>query len=275
VRWGAAVSEFFLVGNGVRQGGILSPYLFNVYLDDLCVRLNNAATGCNFNDLFYNNFAYADDLALAAPSPSSLQKLVNICETYGLEFDIIFNPLKSWCMCIKGKKIKINSIPSINLNGNVLEFVDKIKYLGVFISSDFCDDKDMQRQLSMMYVHSNSLIRQFNLCTFEVKKVLFKSYCCNYYCSQLWWCYSQNTENKLRTAFNKGLRKLLNYERMYSAKSMFCENDIDNYDVLCRKYMYKFYMRLSKSENMLVKNLVTSVHFLASKFMNKFFKTCT
>ena len=48
VRWGAAISESFYIGSGVRQGGILSPYLFNVYLDDLSVRLNSAATGCNF-----------------------------------------------------------------------------------------------------------------------------------------------------------------------------------------------------------------------------------
>ena len=102
---------------------------------------------------------------------------------YSLEHDIVFNPLKSWCMCITGKKVKVSIIPPVTLNGNRLEFVNKVKYLGVFITSDFSDDKDMQRQLSLMYVRSNSLIRQFSLCSFNVKKMLFKSYCCNYYCS--------------------------------------------------------------------------------------------
>ena len=35
VRWGNLISDTFYVTNGVRQGGILSSYLFNVYIDDL------------------------------------------------------------------------------------------------------------------------------------------------------------------------------------------------------------------------------------------------
>ena len=34
VRWCCSFSEFFTVSNGVKQGGILSPHLFNVYMDD-------------------------------------------------------------------------------------------------------------------------------------------------------------------------------------------------------------------------------------------------
>ena len=35
VRWGSTHSDFFPIGNGVKQGGILSPLLFNVYMDNL------------------------------------------------------------------------------------------------------------------------------------------------------------------------------------------------------------------------------------------------
>ena len=36
----------FTVSNGVRQGGVLSPYMFNVYMEGLSEMLNTCQTGC-------------------------------------------------------------------------------------------------------------------------------------------------------------------------------------------------------------------------------------
>ena len=53
------MSDSFSVSNGVRQGGILSPYLFCVYMDDLCTKLNNVNTGCFMGTELINNIMYA------------------------------------------------------------------------------------------------------------------------------------------------------------------------------------------------------------------------
>jgi hypothetical protein len=46
VRWRDSLSAPFTVSNGVRQGGVLSPILFTMYLDDLLVELSNLGVGC-------------------------------------------------------------------------------------------------------------------------------------------------------------------------------------------------------------------------------------
>ena len=46
VRWGSTLSPKFNVSNGVRQGGILSPLFFNLYMDRLSVTLSETKVGC-------------------------------------------------------------------------------------------------------------------------------------------------------------------------------------------------------------------------------------
>ena len=64
VKWGNVMSSGFTVSNGVRQGGVLSPYLFNVYIDGLSELLNTCRTGCYSGVSKVNHLMYADDLVL-------------------------------------------------------------------------------------------------------------------------------------------------------------------------------------------------------------------
>ena len=68
VRWGSHISDSFYIRNGVRQGGILSPMLFNLYVDGLSRSLNSLNIGCKIGPRLVNHLAYADDLVLICPS---------------------------------------------------------------------------------------------------------------------------------------------------------------------------------------------------------------
>ena len=69
IRWNNTTSDSFSVSNGVRQGGILSPYLFCVYMDDLSKKLNNVNAGCFMGTALINNLLYADDLVISDLGP--------------------------------------------------------------------------------------------------------------------------------------------------------------------------------------------------------------
>ena len=90
------------VSNGVRQGGVLSPLLFNLYIDDLSKKLNNCYLGCTVNDILINHLIYADDLVLLAPSAHALQLLV---EQYLQVNMILYLIPKNLYVCVLNPRI--------------------------------------------------------------------------------------------------------------------------------------------------------------------------
>jgi len=74
------MSSFFNIGNGTRQGGVLSPYLFSRYIRELLSELEAARVGCCVGGQLINVLAYADDIVLLAPSWKGLQQLLSVLE---------------------------------------------------------------------------------------------------------------------------------------------------------------------------------------------------
>ena len=91
VQWGNVSSSPFTVSNGVRQRGILSPYLFSLYMDDLSRKLNSIQSGCFVGSSLLNHLMFADTLCVFSPSIKGLQKVINVCKEYAVNNCIIFN----------------------------------------------------------------------------------------------------------------------------------------------------------------------------------------
>ena len=114
-------------------------------------------------------------MAILSPSASGLQKLLNICASYAIKHDTIYNVKKTQCMVVPSTKFKLENTPSVFLNGAKLQYVDSYKYLGMFIHVRN-DDLDIVRQLKSVILRTNILMRTFSSCSVEVKLFLFKSY---------------------------------------------------------------------------------------------------
>ena len=57
---------------GVKQGGVLSPVVVCIYMDDLLTSLKCADHGCYVGHVFVGALAYADDIVLLAPTQQCL-----------------------------------------------------------------------------------------------------------------------------------------------------------------------------------------------------------
>ena len=89
--------------------------LFNVYLDELNVRLYRASAGCHIAEKASNNLSYTDDLAILAPSVGALNELLNICDEFAMESTIKFSAAKSFVQLIKPHGVRITATPNIYL----------------------------------------------------------------------------------------------------------------------------------------------------------------
>ena len=136
-------SEFFPCNNGVRQAENLSPFLFAVFMNDL----ESYLTNCNLNGLqtisneietqlgiYLKLFVilYADDTVLMAESSADLQNQLNSFQDYCSIWKLKVNTDKSKVMVFSRGKLPRNL--NFSLNGEKLEIVNSLNYLGIELS---------------------------------------------------------------------------------------------------------------------------------------------
>ena len=78
VRTGHGTADWFQIGKGVRQGCILSPFLFNLYAEYIMrnTGLEKAQAGIKIAGRNINNLRYANDTTLMAESEEELKSLL-------------------------------------------------------------------------------------------------------------------------------------------------------------------------------------------------------
>ena len=141
VRVGNGMSEWFPVRVGLRQGCVMSPWLFNLFIDGVVREVNACVLGRGLGlvderDCMWelNQLLFADDTVFVADSEEKLCRLVaefgRVCERRKLRVNVG----KSKVMrCTRGEEgARMNVI----LNGEVLEEVDRFKYLGSVVAAN-------------------------------------------------------------------------------------------------------------------------------------------
>ena len=146
VRWGNSILMKFRCANGIRQGGQLSPLLYNVFTDDLNHHLQATGAGCYIGGAWVNSLSYADDMVLLAPTITALQTLLEACRTYAGPHDIVYYTTKTVYMLVRPKQSQGQFSTRVRLGNEELSFVVEFRYLGNIMTADCRDDKDIKKQ---------------------------------------------------------------------------------------------------------------------------------
>ena len=175
VKWTASISQLFYVRCGVRQGGVLSPVLFAIYVNDLIRKLVQSNSGCCIGGVNVCCLFYADDIVLLSGSIAKLQSMLNICSTEMAFLDLKFNLGK--CHLLRVGKQYQNVCGKLTIDGTAIGNVDSLLYLGITILAGKQWRIDLTTRRRKFFCSVNNICHKSALFSEPVLHHLLNSYC--------------------------------------------------------------------------------------------------
>ena len=146
------------------RGGGRAVRHFTVYLNELLSKLKENGLGCYMNGQFVDTFIYADDITILAPSHSSLQSMLTICDQYASRHHLLFNPTKTKCMFFPTNKI-MKQFP----------VVYKMSPLNLF--KNVVLQRNIDARIQTIYRKCNEVRFYFSMLSSDNKSILISTYC--------------------------------------------------------------------------------------------------
>lgn len=155
---GSELSHLFETYTGVKQGCILSPVLFSLFLNDLSESIGG---GVIINNIRINVLMYADDIVVLSECPNELQKMINNLYNYTTNWNLKVNLTKSQIMIFNKGGRKYLDYKEWYFGNEKVDIVGSYKYLGVLFKNNLNFNEHIAQRTSIAKFSINDLWSKF------------------------------------------------------------------------------------------------------------------
>lgn len=142
VRFQGCKSEWFPILQGTRQGGVISPFLYLVFLNDLLYQLEASGLGMCFYNIDLSCPTVADDMLVQSFSKIGLEELISICVNYAYTWRFLHSASKSAVVVFNEKKSDfLRTERSWKLGNDYIPEKEQYKHLGILCDKYMAFDK--------------------------------------------------------------------------------------------------------------------------------------
>ena len=225
------LGEYFLTTVGVRQGCILSPVLFNIFLENIMQdALKNYESKVSIGGRQLCNLRFADDIDLIGRTEKELQELTTRLEKSASAFGMEISSEKSKILVNSNTETKTTNII---MNGEILEEVKEFKYLGALINSKGTSVKEIKTRLAIALSSMAKLTKIWknNGIKTGSKLKLYKTLVtsiASYGCES--WTLTEDTQRRIQAFEMKCFRRILNISYKEHKTNDFVWNKVLSYD---------------------------------------------
>ena len=249
-------SDFFTCAVGLKQGEVISPLMFSLFIEDLELFLqDNHSSGLLLDDILFILMLFADDMAILGNSVDDLQNSLNLLENYCKRWGLEVNTEKTKVMVFR-KRGKIRNDEKWFYCNNVLEVVDNFNYLGSVLNYTGTYNLNYETLAGKGLKAMNLLLH--NTERFDLKPSVliqlfdaFVGSILNYSCEVNGFSKNKNLE-RIHLKFCK---RILNVKN--STSNMGVYGELGRYPLFINRYsrIVKYWCKIVESDNILIKHI--------------------
>ena len=236
----------------VRQGCILSPLLFNIYLADLPKRLELAQNnGPKIGDMLFNSIIWADDLVILSETEDGLNNMLKELALYTEENSLTINIDKTKAMIFnKTGRLMRRNFKYKNLN---IETVREYKYLGFLLvpsGSVVQGLNDLKSRGNRAFFQIKNKMGEYFRLKPKISIKLFKTLVkpVLLYMADLWGCLKMPKNDPIDTIQIKFLKQLLGVQTQTTNIGVLLETGELPLSIFAKKICIKNWARIMRNK---------------------------